>query len=108
AIDDSPTYLECLADALNAEGYEVTKASRGEEGLERLAQRAFDCAMVDLVMPDMDGIEVCTRIHQIERARDRRMAIIMLTASETKEDMTRGLEAGADDFVGKSNDMAVL
>jgi DNA-binding response OmpR family regulator len=108
AIDDSPTYLECLAEALSAEGYEVTKASSGKEGVERLAQKAFDCVMVDLVMPQMDGIEVCHRINQMERTIDHPMVVVMLTACESKEDMTRGLEAGADDFVGKSNDMAVL
>ena len=64
--------------------------------------------MVDLVMPEMDGIEVCRRIHTMGRAMDHPMIVIMLTSSETKEDMTRGLEAGADDFVGKSSDMAVL
>jgi light-regulated signal transduction histidine kinase (bacteriophytochrome) len=64
--------------------------------------------MVDLVMPEMDGIEVCRRIHEMGRVMDHPMIVIMLTSSETKEDMTRGLEAGADDFVGKSSDMAVL
>jgi DNA-binding response OmpR family regulator len=108
AIDDSPTYLECLAEALSSEGYEVTKAASGKEGMDRLAQKSFDCVMVDLVMPQMDGIEVCRRINQMERTIDHPMVVVMLTACESKEDMTRGLEAGADDFVGKSNDMAVL
>lgn len=108
AIDDSPTYLECLAEALSSEGYEVTKAASGKEGLDRLAQTSFDCVMVDLVMPQIDGIEVCHRINQMERTIDPPMVVVMLTACESKEDMTRGLEAGADDFVGKSNDMAVL
>jgi two-component system, NtrC family, sensor kinase len=64
--------------------------------------------VVDLVMPEMDGIEVCRRINEMERRADHPMVVIMLTACESKEDMTRGLEAGADDFVGKSSDMAVL
>jgi light-regulated signal transduction histidine kinase (bacteriophytochrome) len=64
--------------------------------------------MVDLVMPEMDGIEVCRQITEIGRAVGYSIAVIMLTGQETKEDMTRGLEAGADDFVGKSSDMAVL
>jgi two-component system NtrC family sensor kinase len=108
AIDDSPTYLECLSDALSAEGYEVTKATSGEEGLERINDGLFDCVMVDLVMPDVGGIEVCRRINETGRARGYSIAVIMLTGCETKEDMTQGLEAGADDFVGKSSDMAVL
>lgn len=106
AIDDSPTYLESLTQALGAEGYEVTNAVSGKEGLEYIMHRAFDCVLVDMIMPEIDGIEVCRRIGQM--ASSRAMAVIMLTARETKEDMTQGLEAGADDFVGKSSDMAVL
>jgi two-component system NtrC family sensor kinase len=108
AIDDSPTYLESLAEAFHGEGHEVTTAASAKEGLERIAEGPFDCVMVDLVMPEMDGIEVCRRIHAMGRSMDHPMIVIMLTSSETKGDMTRGLEAGADDFVGKSSDMAVL
>ena len=108
AIDDSPTYLESLAAALTSEGYEVTRRASGKEGSEQIGREAFDCVMVDLVMPEMDGIEVCRRINEWSARVDHSMAVIMLTACETKEDMTRGLEAGADDFVGKSSDMAVL
>jgi DNA-binding response OmpR family regulator len=108
AIDDSPTYLESLVHALMSEGYAVTEASGGKEGLARVTLEPFDCVMVDLVMPDMDGIEVCRQINEFGRATNQSITVIMLTARETKEDMTRGLEAGADDFVGKSSDMAVL
>jgi DNA-binding response OmpR family regulator len=108
AIDDSPTYLECLSEAMSGEGYEVTKASCGLEGLGLLAEGFFDCVVVDLLMPDIDGIEVCRRISDLARTEDRSMSVVMLTSCETKDDMTRGLEAGADDFVGKSSDMTVL
>jgi two-component system NtrC family sensor kinase len=108
AIDDSPTFLESLAEAFGNDGYEVTKASGPKEGLEQAANATFDCVMVDLVMPEMDGIEVCRRINEMGHTMDHPMVVIMLTSSETKEDMTRGLEAGADDFVGKSSDTAVL
>ncbi|HYA16312.1 MAG TPA: response regulator [Bryobacteraceae bacterium] len=110
AIDDSPTYREHLSTVLNGEGYEVVTAARGDDALERIASEDFDCIMVDLLMPGMDGIEVCRRITEINhRQLDRQpAAVIMLTSSESEEDMTRGLEAGADDFVGKSNDVAVL
>jgi two-component system NtrC family sensor kinase len=59
-------------------------------------------------MPDMDGIEVCRGISQIRKARDNDVAVIMVTARESSDDVTRGLDAGADDFVGKSSDTAVL
>jgi two-component system NtrC family sensor kinase len=110
AIDDSPTYLAYLVEALDGEGYEVTKANCGEAALDLVRKTNFDCVMVDLVMPEMDGVEVCRRINEMEREQvaGPLAAVIMLTSRETKEDMTRGLEAGADDFVGKSCDLAVL
>jgi light-regulated signal transduction histidine kinase (bacteriophytochrome) len=93
---------------LIGEGYEVTSASNGREGLAHINRQVFDCVLVDLVMPDIDGIEVCRRISAVGRGIDQAIAVIMLTSCETKEDMTRGLGAGADDFVGKSSDMTVL
>jgi DNA-binding response OmpR family regulator/anti-sigma regulatory factor (Ser/Thr protein kinase) len=100
AIDDSPTYLEHLADMLNGEGYEAVRAKGGEEALERIMREPFDCILVDLVMPKMDGIEVCRRITELNQGHIERQpaAVIMLTSSESEGDMTRGLEAGADDF----------
>jgi two-component system NtrC family sensor kinase len=107
-IDDGPTYLAYLGDELRSQGYEVVGASSGPEGLARLADQNFDCVMVDLVMPGMDGIEVCRRITEMRSGVDGTLAVIMLTASEDKGDMNRSLEAGADDFVSKSGDLAVL
>jgi two-component system, NtrC family, sensor kinase len=108
AIDDSPTYLQYLAEELGDEGYQVEQATSGGAGLDRLATEAFDCALVDLEMPGLSGIDVCRRIVELRHTADNFISVLMLTARETKEDMTRGLEAGADDFVGKSSDLAVL
>jgi two-component system NtrC family sensor kinase len=108
AIDDSPTHLEFLEGELRSQGYDVETATSGPEGLDRLANRSFDCVLVDLIMSDMDGIEVCRRISGMRHDFERSVAVIMLTSSETKEDMTRSLEAGADDFVCKSGDLAIL
>jgi two-component system NtrC family sensor kinase len=108
AIDDSPTYLQYLTEELSSEGYQVEQETTGRAGLERLAHEAFDCALVDLEMPDLSGIDVCRQIVELRRATDNFLVVLMLTASEAKEDMARGLEAGADDFVGKSSDLAVL
>jgi two-component system NtrC family sensor kinase len=108
AMDGSSEYLESLAEALSGEGYELIQAASAKAGLEWIARDPFDCVMVDLVLPDMDGIELCRRIQEMARALDRPMIVILLTASETEEDITRGLEAGADDFVGKSTDTTVL
>src|ERR1041384_8312133 len=59
-------------------------------------------------MPDLSGIEVCRQIVEMRRTTENFIVVLMLTARESKDDMTRGLEAGADDFVGKSSDLAVL
>ncbi len=106
-IDDSPTYLEALSTALRGEGYEVTSATGGQAGLDCLKTDSFDCVIVDLIMPEIDGIEVCRRL-ALMMPPSEHPVIIILTAFEAKEDMTRGLEAGADDFVGKSSDITVL
>jgi DNA-binding response OmpR family regulator len=108
AIDDSPTYLEFLSQELQGDGYTVEKATSGPEGLKRLATETFDCALVDLMMPEMDGIAVCKELNQMRHGMNSPIVVLMLTARENKEDMTQGLEAGADDFVGKSSDKAVL
>jgi CheY-like chemotaxis protein len=107
-IDDSVTYLEYLRDQLTREGYQVEQATGGAEGLERLRTGPVDCVLVDLVMPGMDGIELCRRINEMRPTLDSPVAVLMLTGRENKEDLTRALEAGADDFVGKSSDLAVL
>jgi two-component system, sensor histidine kinase and response regulator len=107
-IDDSPTYLEYLSVELGKEGYRLQRAASGQEGLQRLAHELFDCVLVDLVMPGMNGIEVCREINTMRSAADNPVAVLMLTGRETREDLTQALEAGADDFVGKSSDMAVL
>ena len=108
AIDDSPTYLAFLSDELRNQGYEVEMASSGAAGLQRLVEEKFDCVLVDLMMPDMDGIEVCRRVTALRPSLNTGIAVIILTGSANKEDMNRGLEAGADDFVSKSSDLAVL
>lgn len=107
-IDDSPTYLAYLFEEMSKEGYEVETATSGPKGLDLLGANQFDCVLVDLMMPEMNGIEVCCRINEKWRTLENPLVVLMLTAHETKEDMTRGLNAGADDFVGKSSDMAVL
>jgi len=108
AIDDSPTYLAFLTTELRNQGYEVEAEDSGSKGLHRLESQVFDCALVDLAMPDMDGIEVCRRIADKVQTLESPVAVIILTASAKDGDMTRGLEAGADDFVGKSSDLSVL
>jgi len=108
AVDDSPSYLEYLTYELSSDGHAVEAAGNGPEALERIKARGYDCILLDLVMPGMNGIEVC---HAISRMRDdlpTHPLVLMLTAHENAGEVARGLESGADDFVGKSSDVTIL
>ena len=107
-VDDSLTYLEYLRGHLEQDGYEVTAVDSSAEALKRVEEDSFDCLVVDLIMPGMSGTELCLKLDAMRRKRERLFQIVMLTSRETKEDMMRGLEAGADDFVGKSGDIEII
>ena len=107
-IDDSSTYRQSLTQELTDEGCDVTTATSGREGLAALSSKDFDCVMVDMVMPGMDGVAVCKEL-TARRADDAApLVVLMLSAHEDKENVALALEAGADDFVGKSTGMNVL
>jgi len=107
-IDDSTTYRESLAQELTDEGCDVTQVTSGADGLALLSQSDFDCVMVDMVMPEMDGIAVCKELSKMRSDDDAPLVVLMLSAYEHKENVARALEAGADDFVGKSTEMSLL
>ena len=106
AVDDSLTYLHELLAVLRGEGYDVVPARSGEEGLEMLVAQQFDCILLDLVMPGIDGIETCRRIKSSPLFRD--IPLIMLTAAEDRRAMIEALGVGADDFISKSSELEVL
>lgn len=107
-IDDSTTYRESLAQELTDEGCDVTQVTSGDEGLRLLSSDDFDCVMVDMVMPGMDGITVCKELAKMRADDEAPLVVLMLSAYEHKENVARALEAGADDFVGKSTEMSLL
>ena len=86
-----------LRDNLEFEGYEVIVAADGEAALQAATKQNPDLILLDLMMPKMDGLEVCRRV----RESGLRMPILMLTAKSQEIDVVRGLEAGADDYVAK-------
>jgi CheY-like chemotaxis protein len=106
AVDDSPTFLAELSDALRGEGYEVSTAPSGEEAIELLAVQPVDCILMDLMMPGMGGREACLRIKAAPGVRD--IPLILLTARDDRDTMLDGLSAGADDFIVKSSEFEVL
>ncbi|MDE1146523.1 MAG: response regulator [Azospirillaceae bacterium] len=107
-VDDSPTYLFFITAQLQEDGHEVVAVSSGQEVLDLITEEKFDCVVVDLVMPVMSGTELCQKLDVIRRQHDRLFQIIILTSRDSKEDMMRGLEAGADDFVGKGSESEIL
>lgn len=107
-VDDSLTYLEYLRSELELEGYDITAVTSGEEALEHLGRNGCDCLLVDLVMPEMDGIELCRRLAHLRNRSGSWFPLLMVTGRDSKEDMMHALEAGADDFVSKSSDVAIL
>ena len=106
AVDDSPTYLNELAQALSGEGYDVALARSGEEALDLLAVQPVACVLLDLIMPGLGGTETCRRIKAAPIVRD--VPLIMLTAMEDRQAMLDGFLAGADDYISKASEFDVL
>src|SRR5690242_6594120 len=96
-IDDEAAIRESLQTLLELEGYEVEAAATGEEGLARLGEHPFDLVLLDLALPDRNGIELLPEI----RALDFQIAIIMITAYGTVEDAVRAMQTGAANFLQK-------
>jgi two-component system NtrC family sensor kinase len=107
AIDDNPTYLKFLEENLKKDGIGIDKAVSGKEALGKMNNNKYDCILLDLVMPGIGGIEICQKVLDMRGSVEKPM-VLMLTAHESKEDMTSALEAGADDFVGKSSDISII
>src|SRR5688572_21728129 len=95
-VDDEQAVQTLLTYPLRKEGYEVVGALDGQEALDRFAEQRFDLVVLDIMLPKLDGIEVCRRL----RSRSQ-VPIIMLTAKDDEIDKVVGLEMGADDYITK-------
>jgi DNA-binding response OmpR family regulator len=96
-VDDEQPIQTLLSFPLQRDGYEVVQASDGNEALARFSEQAFDLVVLDLMLPRIDGLEVCKRL----RAKGSTVPIIMLTAKSEEIDKVLGLELGADDYITK-------
>ncbi len=103
-IEDEPATAEVLRDLLLQEGYRVVLAYRGREGLEKVRTLSPNLVILDLMLPDLDGFEVCKRI----REHDARLPILILTGRTESEHQIRGLDLGADDYVQKGAEPETL
>lgn len=108
-VDDSQPILELASTMLKLLGYEPLKASTGVEALKALKMEAPDLALLDVMLPDMDGFKICQHIRN--DAALKKIPVFMVSAKKTTEDMERGQQAGADEYVTKpfkSMEMAQL
>ena len=96
AVDDEQRYQKLLKVNLEADGFEVITTGSGEEALELISNHHPDLVILDIIMPDLDGITTCERIRQFSN-----VPIIFLTARGEEEDRVQGLDVGADDYVVK-------
>ena len=96
-VDDESAVREAVERALRLDGYEVAVAGDGREALETLEERAADAVVLDVLMPRIDGLELCRRL----RGRGDRTPVLMLTARDAVADRVAGLDAGADDYLVK-------
>jgi two-component system, OmpR family, response regulator MprA len=103
-VDDDRSLRDALRRTLVLAGYEAETAVGGEDGLARIAERPPDAVVLDLGLPDLDGLEVCRRL----RAAGDRVPVLMLTARDAVEDRIDGLDAGADDYLVKPFDVGEL
>jgi DNA-binding response OmpR family regulator len=95
-VEDDVAVQRVLTLALREEGFDVTVASNGADALEHLARDAVDVVLLDLMLPDVDGLEVCRKVRQSSD-----VPLIIVTARSDSHDVVAGLEAGADDYVVK-------
>ncbi|MFC1619141.1 response regulator transcription factor [Candidatus Neomarinimicrobiota bacterium] len=99
-VDDEADVRDVVQLNLGREGFDVVTAPDGESALELLRQGAFKAAIVDVMMPGMDGLELCRAIRQESHLRS--LPVLILTARDSEMDHIIGLEVGADDFISKS------
>jgi len=105
-VDDEPGITELVGRALRQNGYRTICAADGDEALDLIFEELPDMVILDLMLPKMDGWEVCRRVKSY--ARTKKIPILMLTARNSAEDVVQGLDLGADDYMRKPFPLAEL
>src|SRR5579884_3679416 len=96
-VDDDPSLTSALRRTLSYEGYHVSTVANGESALEQIRLKPPDLVILDLMLPGIDGLEICRRL----RSAGEQLVILMLTARDAVADRVVGLEIGADDYLVK-------
>ena len=102
-VEDERRIARFLQIELEHEGYETAVEDNGRRALDRIVQGDFDLVLLDVMLPEMDGMEICRKVREISE-----VPIIMLTARDDVSDMVSGLDLGADDYITKPFDMQEL
>jgi len=105
-IEDDPDIQELLSHSLSREGWALLQAQTGEEGLKVLKSKKVNCILLDIMLPEMDGLKVLKKIKEIDQCKN--IPVIMTTAKGEESDIITGLELGADDYVVKPYSPKVL
>jgi DNA-binding response OmpR family regulator len=103
-VEDEQRLAAAIADGLAAEGFTVDAVTRGRDGLERAIERRYDAIVLDILLPDLNGYEICATL----RERQIWVPILMLTAKDGEYDEAEALDTGADDFLSKPFSYVVL
>ncbi len=98
-VEDEESLLRLERILLTSKGYEVRGVADGQAALDAVAEESPDLVLLDIMLPELDGFEVCRRIK--ETAETRHIPVIMLTAKKSREDMARGEKVGADGYITK-------
>ncbi|BCA80018.1 response regulator [Desulfuromonas sp. AOP6] len=98
-VEDEESLLKLESILLTSKGYDVTGVTNGQAALDSLAENPSDLVLLDIMLPQIDGFEVCRRIK--ENPQTRHIPVIMLTAKKSREDMARGEKVGADWYITK-------
>ena len=101
-IEDEADIVELVRYNFQKEGFEVRSFTRGKEGLEDLRRNSADLVILDIMLPDIDGFEVCRRLKAHEQTRS--VPVVMLTALSQEENRRKGMECGAVDYMVKPFD----
>ncbi len=105
-IEDDEDIQVLMQHNLQKEGFKITVAGSGEDGLNKIRKESFDCIILDLMLPGMDGLEVCRMMKM--NAKTQGVPVIMVTAKGEEADVVTGLEMGADDYIVKPFSPKVL
>ena len=105
-VDDNMNNIQVLASMLTNNGYNVEFATNGKSALQWMEEETFDLILLDIMMPEMNGFEVCEKIRRIKKFKD--LPVIFLTAKTDKESIVKGFNMGGNDYLTKPFDQREL